>query len=411
MILFLAGLAVGLLAGALSAAWVQTAKIIVLRERLAAETATKEKLQNEFRLAAIDTLKKTSEDFVASAIKDLRQVKTDADASVQQKKTEIDATVKTIKTDLANYQHIVSDFEKKHTEMHGALSESIKQVLGESQSMRAEASLLKKALTTGSGVRGNFGQMLLEQILEQGGLVKGLNFETQVTLFDDAGNEFRPDFVINLPGGRRLIVDSKATINEYLLAQDAPDPEKQKEHYKNLVSDIRKNFKDLGRKEYQSLLKRDFQFVVMFIPSEAAIREAFMTESGLFQEAKDKQIILASPMTMVPLIQLISHSWQQQKLAENARELGNVVEILGDRLAKFIEHMQKIGGGISKAAGAWNDAVASWQIRVSPQLEKVKSLGGKLKESEELLPIGSTLVQREKKQIEEKGAVLKSPAD
>jgi DNA recombination protein RmuC len=125
----------------------------------------------------------------------------------------------------------------------------------------------------------------------------------------------------------------------------------------------------------------------------------------MFEEATKRRVILASPMTIAPLIYIIAHGWQQQKLADNARELGSVVEILGDRLFVFINHLQGVRNGIAKAAKSWDDAIASWQKRVSPQLDKVKSLGGKLKETEELLPIEPLLGQLEEKTTQDDPAV------
>ena len=189
--------------------------------------------------------------------------------------------------------------------------------------------------------------------------------------------------MVHLPQGRRLVVDAKEIAGEYVLAQETDDPEKQKVHYERLVANIRTNFNKLSQKEYQSFVDRDVPFVVMFIPSEAAIRAAFMTEPDLFREATQKKVILASPMTIIPLIYLIAHSWQQHKLAQNAQELGNAVEELGKRLYTFIEHIQNMKGGLKKTIEGWDKALSSWQSKVSPQIEKTRALGGKLKEIEE----------------------------
>ena len=181
-----------------------------------------------------------------------------------------------------------------------------------------------------------------------------------------------------------MIIDSKEVAGEYALAQETEDIEKQKEHYQKLVSNIRNNFVKLSRKEYQSILDPDIPFVVMFIPSEAAIRAAFATDPGIFQEATQKHVILASPMTIVPLIYLVAHSWQQHRLAQNAQDLGNAVEKLGNYLYTFVEHLQTLRGGIKKTVEGWDKAIGSWQTRVSPQIEEAKTLGGRLKETEEL---------------------------
>lgn len=360
------------------------------QDDLVRERESAEKLRGEFRLAASDALKNTAEQFLSTAIRDLRQVKTEADASIEGKKTAIESSVEDMKKRLEDTQKLLRSFEENRREMHGKLDQSLAQVLSAENAIRLEAGALRKALTSSIGVRGKWGEQVLEEILEQSGLVKGVGFESQVSMEGEAGDS-RPDFVLKLPGGKRLAIDSKEVTGEYLLAQETEDPARQKEHYERLVYNIRSNFIKLGRKEYQDRLDKDVPFVVMFIPSEAAIRAAFATDPSLFQEATSRRVVLASPMTIIPLIHLIKHSWQKQTLAENALELGNAVSILGDRLAVFMGHLNGIRGGLKKALEGWNDAAASWQSRVTPQIEKARTLGGKLKEAEEPSPVEVTV--------------------
>lgn len=349
--------------------------------------------QSEFRLAASDAAREIAEQFLPTALKDLRQVNTEADHNLETRKNQIDSSIQDMKARIEESQVFLRQFEEERRSMYGRLEKSLSEVLNSGQLLRMETSALKKVLTAGTGVRGQWGEKILEEILEQNNLVRGIGYEKQVSLSGESANDSRPDFVINLPGQKRLIIDSKEVTGEYLLAQETEDPEKQKEHYAKLVVNIRTNFTRLSRKEYQALLDPDVPFVVMFIPSEAAIRAAFATDPGIFQEATSKKVILASPMTIAPLIYLIAHSWQKQKLADNARLLGETVDELGNRLRKFVEHLQGVRGGLLKATESWNSAVGNWQSRVSPQLEKSKELGGKLPESDDLASIQLELRQ------------------
>ena len=376
--------AAGTLIGGVLAYLIRSVKIAALTQQLASEKNTKEKLQSEFRLAAAEALQNANEQFLSGAIKDLNFVKKETHSSVDLQKQEIQSSVNEMKTKLEDYQRIVKKFEEERSAMYARLEQSMTQVLSAEQSIRTETTALKRVLTTSTGVRGNFGQKVLQEILEQSDLVKGISFDSQMSVEGENENELRPDFVIRLPQGKRLVIDAKEISGEYILAQETDDPEKQKEHYGKLVANIRSNFNKLSQKEYQSFVDSDIPFVVMFIPSEAAIRAAFITEPNLFQEATQKKVILASPMTIIPLIYLVAHSWKQHSLAQSARELGNTVEALGDRLYTFIDHLQGIRGGIKKAVEGWNKAVGSWQERVSPQIEKTKALGGQLKKAEEL---------------------------
>ncbi|MBI3315687.1 MAG: DNA recombination protein RmuC [Candidatus Omnitrophica bacterium] len=386
--IFLAA-AAGFVLGAVLVYFYRGMALARLEAELAAERSTKEKIQNEFRLAASEALENTAEQFLTSAIKDLRQVKTETDDSLDRKKIEIASSVSDMKTKLEEYQKVVKKFEEERFTLYAKLEQSLSQVLAAEQSVKTETAALRRVLTESSGVRGQWGERVLQEILEQNDLVKGINFETQVSLSEPGDTDLRPDFVVKLPGGKHLVIDAKEVAGEYVLAQDTEDPDKQKEHYAKLVSNIRTNLIKLSRKEYQSRLDPEVPFVVMFIPSEAAIRAAFVTDPALFHEFTERRVILASPMTIMPLIYLVAHSWQQQQLAQNARELSMVIEELGGRIYRFVEHVRDIRGGIKKASESWDKALSSWQTRVSPQFERAKLLGAKLKEPEELTPIES----------------------
>jgi len=369
---FLGGALVYFWRGAKVAQFAQRAESA--EQRLAEEKLSRVKMSDEFRLAASDAF---------------REIKKESDVDVEQKKDQAASFTKDVVSKIEEYHKKVQTFENERHQMYGKLENSLSQVLGAEQSLRTELNAFKKALTSSSGVRGNFGEAMLEQIFEQNDLVKGIGFDTQVTLTADDGTILRPDFVIHLPGKKKLIIDSKEVASEYLLAEPTNDPAEEHRRCEKLVASIRSNFNKLSRKEYQSVLDPDLRFVVMFIPSEGAIRAAFLTDSNLFQEAKEKRVILASPMTIVPLIQLIQVAWQQQNLADNARALGSVVETLGDRLFTFVDHLQSIRQGIKKATDSWDDAANSWRKRVAPQIERARQLGGKIKEFEHPELLGS----------------------
>jgi DNA recombination protein RmuC len=391
------------LIGAALAYLIQASRIAKLTERAvhletlaASERSLRDKMQNEFKLAASEALQSANQQFLDSAIKDLRQVKTEADASLDLKNKEISGSFQEIKQRIDEYQERVRKFEDERSTLHTQLQGTLRQVLDAEQAMRSETAGLKRVLTSSAGVRGKWGESTLIGILEQNQKECGIDFWTQESYSAESGcgdPDGRPDFVIRLRDNKRLIIDSKAVIGEYVLAQDTDDPEKQKEHYKKLVQNIRGEFTRLSRKEYQSMVDSSVPYVIMFIPSEAAIRAAFAEDPTIFEEASSKKIIMASPMTIIPLIYLIANSWKQYRMAANAKELGGAVEQLGDRLFSFVGHLKDLQSGIQKCADSWNGAVGSWEKRVTPQIDKVKNLGGSLKETEELSSVEPVLRQ------------------
>ncbi len=394
MTLFLVGLCIGAFLGGALVYLIRQASVASLKERLLgfqrlleSEKTTREKLENEFKLAASETLQRTAEQFLVTAIKDLRQVSTEAGQGIASDKKEIEHTVLEMRSRLEDYQKALKKIEEDRLLMYGNLEKSLTQVLEAEQSIRTEASVLKKVLTSSSGVRGSLGEMVLQQILEQNGLVKGIGFQTQESHTGDANNDLRPDFVVNLPGGKRLVIDSKEVAGEFLLAMESEDESGRKEHTQKLVQNIRNNFNRLSRKEYQLQVDPEIPFVVMFISSEGAIRAAFGADPTLYREALEKKVFLASPMTLIPLIQLVKYGWQQYRLANNARELGEIIEDLGNKLWTFIGHLKNVRDGIQKSADAWDGAVSCWDKRVLPKIQKAKDAGAKLKDAEILTPI------------------------
>jgi len=382
---------VGFIAGGVFVFFIRAARIAQLEERLnnlqsllTAEQTLKEKLQSEFKLAALESL---------------REVKTEAGEDIDSHKKEISSSVADMKAKIDECQRVIKEFELGRVKGAERLETSLSQIFQAEQSIRMETSALRRAFTTGSGVRGSLGEMVLQQILEENGMVKGSSFDTQVTLSGEAGNDSRPDFVIYLPDGKRLAIDSKEMAVEYLLAQETDDPEEKKQHLQKLIQNIRNNFMRLSRKEYQALLDPEVPYVVMFISNEAASREALSSDPTLWREALAKKVILASPMTIVPLLQLIKISWQQHQLANNARELGGVVEVLGDRLYAFVGHLKNFQDGLAKMNEHWRKAVGSWQARVAPQIEKAKSMGGMFKDTPELTEIDSDVDESKTEKI------------
>lgn len=277
------------------------------------------------------------------------------------------------------YKELVQKTEKENAKMYGSIESSIRQVMQVGESMRLDAAGIKKALTSSSGFQGNLGQILLEDILEKNGFEKGKTYHTQVVLESDDQKLLRPDVIINLPDHKELIVDAKAPLQEFVLASESDDPARQKEHYIKLARNIRDHINRLSKKEYQRLVDSDIQFVLMFVP-DGPLRAACTEDPALLEEARSKNIVLTSQVTIIPLILLISSVWRQYNLAAGAKQLSAEVETLGRYLDTFVGYLQDMQQGLRKSAEAWNKATASWKSRTIPQLEKIKGLGGNLKD-------------------------------
>lgn len=211
--------------------------------------------------------------------------------------------------------------------------------------------------------------------MEESGLTEGIDFTIQETIYGETAS-LRPDVIINLPGNLRLAIDSKARLEEFFKAIEEKEETKKSEHIQRFVTNLRGRIKDLSSKEYQSHLDKKIPYVVMFIPGESAVRAAFEHDVNLYREAQEKKVMLASPATIMPLILLIAHAWKQHKSAENAVKLSTEVAELGNRLMAFFGHVYDVGMSIAQATKKFNSAVGSWEGRVAPKIDQIKSWGG-----------------------------------
>ena len=357
-----------------------------IKKNLIQEYQTNEiKMKEQFTLLAQDVLNKNLE----TQVKTL-QNQNNHDLNI--KKQEFNQSFDEIKNQLKSTGEKIHLFEKERTDQYAKIEKQIQSISAQELRLIQETSALKSALTTSQSVRGRWGELVLRNILEQSDMVQGIDFEEQSTTSDQNGNILKPDFVIKLPqSGQHLVIDSKASIfDSYLESEQAQTEESRKALHLDFARRLKDRVKDLSGKEYQKHVASSLPYVVLFVPSEAAIRAAFDIDHELFQFAMDRKVFLASPATILPLIMLIAHAWKQYRLSEKANELSNVVAQLGDRLETFVKRLNKVQGGLDQATRAWNEAIdKSWYGNQSIQksIEKARELGGNLNEVVALPPL------------------------
>lgn len=362
---------------------------LIKNNQLKLERKTPEEQESKFKSLALDILRQNSEDFLKSAQKDLGKTKELVDANLANKEKDFEKIVKSVNESVESLKERVNKFEKERSEQFGALGENIGKVLEAGSKISKEAATLKDVLSFGSAVRGRWGERFLKDLLEESGLIEGINFRIQETIPGEESS-LRPDVIINLPGESELIIDSKASLEEFfkaIEANEAKHPEAEEEHMKNFISHLKSRVKNLSSKEYQKYLDQKIPYVVMFIPSEAAVRAALQRDMGLYREAQEMKVMLASPTTIMPLILLIAYAWKQNKSALNAVELGDKILDLGDRLKKFFTHVSGIGSNLSQTTKKFNEAVGSFETKVLPQINRINDLGSNLPAGEEIKKI------------------------
>lgn len=338
--------------------------------------AAEERVKNQFSVMATEILNKNLE-------LQAKAVRNENSHELDKKKQEFNQTFEEVKAHLKTTSEKIQNFERERTDQYAKIQKQIETISVQEQKLITETERLKSALTTSQSVRGRWGELVLRNILAQSDMVSGIDFEEQLSSEGTEGNLLKPDFVIRLPNsGQHLVIDSKASLfDSYLESEKVSTEASRLALHQDFAKRLRTRIQDLGGKEYQKHVTQSLPYVVLFVPSEAAIRAAFDVDQNLFQYAMDRKVFLASPATILPLIMLIAHGWQQHRLSERAQELSGVVAQLGDRLETFVKRLSRVQSGLDQATRAWNEAIdKSWNGTQSVQksIEKARELGGNL---------------------------------
>lgn len=332
---------------------------------------------HEARIQAYEDAKKAMEDsFDAISLKNLKQAieehKKLADGDMTLRAKSIEEMLKPFQERLKDLDGHNRDIERQRAEAYGELLQQIKS-LGEQQGgLTKETNRLVKALQD-PGSAGSWGEMVLERVVEMAGLEEHYTFDQQSTTASDEGAQ-RPDMVVNLPGGRTLIIDSKAPMRAYMEGLETPEEEGRATFFRAHSGKLFEHAKELKRRDYS---KRDGapDFTVMFIPSESAFRTAVEARPSLIEECMECNVVIATPTTLLALLRAVNYGWQQEKLALLAREVQKDGALVYERIAKIVDDYNKLGRALKQAGAAFNDFGSSLETRVLPAARRFKDGG------------------------------------
>ncbi len=342
-------LALGIAAGFTAALFIMLAWVFVLAQKKAALEARLEAeraaLEDHFKALAADTLKSNAENFLTLAQEKLKNAQTNAAHDLDKRSLEIKQMVTPVQKHLEQLGGMVK-------ELHGTKQ----MILNDLQNLNKETSKLAGALRN-PAARGNWGEEMLERLLEGSGLIKGVNYHLQTHMSGEDGRRFRPDAIVSLPDSFHIVIDSKAPINDFIRSLDDDLEEKEyKVLQTGLAGAVRGHINDLGKKAYWENLDSP-DFVVLFLPSEHLFSAAVQADPTLLDYASEKKVVMASPTIMMSLLRVVSLSWRQVELAKNAQEIARQGGALHDKIAGFINDMLTIGKRIEGAESAYRDAM------------------------------------------------------
>ena len=293
---------------------------------------------------------------------------------------------------LKAYEEQVGRIEKERTEAYGNLTGLIAEMKEGQQRVSSEAARLVNSLRNAPKARGRWGEQQLKNVLESCGLSEHVDFVTEHSITMEDGARLRPDAVIRTPGGRSLVVDAKVSLNAYQAAFEADD---ENERIRNLdlhAKSMRNHVQTLGSKSYQSQFDDTPDYVVMFVPGEHFVAAALEHDPELWDFAFRNKVLLATPTNLVAIARTVAQVWRQDKMAEEAAEIGRLGAELYDRLRVSAEHMKRVGGGLETAVNNYNKFVGSFERNVLTSGRRMAEKGIEIgkKEIEEVPLVEST---------------------
>ncbi|MBD5787002.1 DNA recombination protein RmuC [Cellulosimicrobium terreum] len=341
-------------------------------QRLAEVQGDHQRLEARFESLSRRTLAATSEQFLAQAEERFRRSNESGAAELAKREEAVRTLVEPLARSLEQMRTEVAEAEKARTAGHSALTEHLRQLTQASAQLRSGTDDLVTALRS-SQTRGAWGELQLRRVVEAAGMLARVDFTEQAHV-ETVDGALRPDMVIHLAGGKNVVVDSKVAFLGYLEAQQATDTAVREARLDAHVRHMVKHVDDLASKRYWSQFSPAPEFVVMFVPAEPFLSAAVERRPDLLEYAVRRNVVLATPMTLVALLRTVAYAWQQDAVTDNAHEVLRTGKELHSRLVTTARHVTKLGRSLSTATKDFNVFVGSLETRVLPQARRLVDL-------------------------------------
>ena len=336
-------------------------------ERLAEINAAKEALGAQFAEVGGKLLESAQKQFLERADQRFKESEATSGKSLA-------AMLQPVHDRLKRYEEVVGKVEEDRRKDFGLLTGHIEAMKSGTERVSAEAAKLVNALRNAPKARGRWGEQQLRNVLESCGLSEHSDFATEVSHTDDEGVRQRPDVIIRIPGGQSLVIDAKVSLNAYTDAVGAVDEDARKLHLGAHAAAIKAHVNTLGNKAYWAQFTDAPDYVVMFIPGEHFLSAALEEDGKLWDYAFDRRVLLATPTNLIAIARTVAAVWRQEKLAKEARQIGELGKELYDRLAKAASELRKVGSGLTSAVNNYNSFVSSFESRSLVTARKFREL-------------------------------------
>ena len=332
-----------------------------------------ETLKTEFRSLSAQALQANGEQFLTMARETLKAATTEASGDLEQRKQAVEQMVAPLRETLGKVETQIQAIEVAREGAYRGLLAQVSEMRQVSTDLRRETGALVTALRKPQ-VRGQWGEMHLRRAVELAGMVEHCDFTEQATT-QSADGRIRPDLVVQLAGGKQLVVDAKVPLAAFLDAAEAVDETVREARLKDHARQLRTHVDQLSGKAYWESVTSTPEFVVLFVPGDSFLAAALDADPSLYEYAATKQVILTTPSTLIGLLRTVAHTWRQEALAANAREVCALGRELYKRLSTMGGKVNDLGKAINRAVGAYNDTVGSLERNVLPQARRFRDLG------------------------------------
>ena len=335
--------------------------------------AGRRRLTEEMKAISLDVLSHTSATLAQSAAESRVAERERAVGEMATRTEELRGLVGPVQEKLGRMESEIARLERERRQQQGELSQMVRQLGDGVGTLRRETGNLVSALKRPS-TRGSWGEIQLRNVVEMAGMVAHCDFLEQHTIEGSEGS-LRPDMLVRLPGEKLVVVDSKVPLDAYLSMLETEDETERETHAGRHARQTREHIVKLASKGYQRQLDHTPEFVVMFVPSDGIYQAAVAHDPGLIEYGVSQQVLMATPTTLIGLLWAVHYGWRQELIAQSAREIAKSARELHQRLGRFVAPLAKTGRQLDSAVSAYNEAIASFDTRVMPQLRRIEQAG------------------------------------
>ncbi len=328
---------------------------------------------DSFGKLAAEALSSNNDGFLALAEQKFAGLRSETDRLLDEKRAAIQGLLGPLNETLASYQKQTREMQEGHIRDLSAVGEQLRSLVSAQSALQNETARLVNALKSPQ-VRGRWGQVQLRRLVELAGMSAHCDFTEEHSIAVEHGR-LRPDMVVHLPADREVVVDAKAPMSAYLDAIEALSEADKGLALRRHAAQVREHLKALSLKQYWEQFAFTPEFVVMFIPNDSFLSAAAEADPELIEAALERNVILATPSTLIALLKAIAFGWRQEKASESAQRIRELGEELCERISTLVDHLRRLGSSLSKSVEAYNSAIGAFESRVVVSARRFRQLG------------------------------------